>query len=186
MSWIDYLWSKVHRAIRLAADPLETHVRKLIETLAYMFEQIRDTVYLTRAEYFISKASADGLIIHGNQIRFPKFENETTEAYRARLLAAYNYFRKGGTLPGMKQAFIDMGYPNIEIVEHYKDIGTSAWAEFSVISTQADWEVTVYEREQMDVIINRMKPAHTRGAFRFQPFITDSPTSLVDKDLLGS
>jgi len=184
MSWLDYLWGLVPRFLRMVKEKTTSHAYQAMDTLAAIFEKVRTDIYLVRAEYFVGKCSPAGLVIHGNGIRFPKFVNETDEQYRARLGAAYKYFLEGGTVPGLRQAFIDMGYPDIEIVEHYKTAGVSEWALFSVVSTLSDWTASTYERDQMNALINRLKPAHTQGFFRRLGFITDSPDSLVDVDLL--
>ncbi len=185
MSYLEFLWSLCHRVFKLIENA-QSDIYKLMTALANHFEKVRQDIYFTRAQYFISKCSADALIKHGEDIRFPKFDSETIEQYRARLLAAYETFKMGGTIPGMIKAFEAMGYPGIEIEEHFKTVGQEEWAVFSVITPLEVWESNSYSQEEMEKVIARLKPAHTLGVFRRLCFVTDSQDSLVDRDLLCS
>lgn len=186
MTYLEYLWSLCHRVFKLTVDKTKSDIYKLMTAFANHFEKIRQDIYFTRAQYFIKKCSEDSLIKHGEDIRFPKFDSETIEQYRSRLLAAYETFKMGGTIPGMKKAFEAMGYPDIEIEEHYQTVGHEEWAVFSVITPLDTWQNNTYSAEEMGKVINRLKPAHTLGVFRRLCFVTDSEDSLVDRDLLCS
>lgn len=184
MSYLDFLWSLCHKAFKRLADKTQSDIYRLMGALAAVFEKVRTDIYFTRKQYFIKTCSDDSLMRHGRDIHFQKFDSESMDQYRVRMLAAYDYFRAGGTIPGMIQAFTDMGYPSVQVVEHFRTAGLSEWAIFSILTSLEDWQNNTYTRDEMQQLIRRLKPAHTLGAFRMTCLITDSADGLTDTDLL--
>jgi hypothetical protein len=141
-------------------------------------EQVRQAI-LAR---MIQRASEDALALIGEDRFLPRFPGEPTEAYRARLLAAWEFWRRAGTLPGLVYWLRIMGYePFVVEWSHYDP---SIWAEFSLYlwpyrpefttdrwddgvgawDDYTTWDYTIagVELERIPALVREMKPAHAR------------------------
>lgn len=184
MSVLEYLWILCHRPFKRSQKTADSDIYKLMSALASVFEKIRSNIYFVRRQFFIATCDETSLIEFGQAYNIPKFPTETVEQYRDRLLAMWDYFRLGGTIPGMLNAFEAMGYPSAEVDEHYRTMGSDGQAIFTVEVPLEEWQQGTYTRSDMQDVIRRLKPAHTLGAFRRMCAIYDSEDSLVDIDIL--
>lgn len=130
---------------------------------------------------FVERAPEDALNLLGTERGLVRFPGESLEAYRARVLAAWEFWSWVGTRYGMERYLAAAGY-RVFIREHYLD-DRAIWAEFSV------WlwpEVTVYTTDRWNeegvwddgspwdyflggaeifripALIREMKPAHAK------------------------
>lgn len=184
MNFLEYLWGLVHRPFRLAATAATNSFYKLLQVAGARADAVADDIYWIRLQFHLHDCSWWALGKHGAVLDFTRLDNEDWEAYRARLLRAYEIFRMGGTLPGMKLAIESLGFPTVRIVEHYKTIGRSQWAVFSVVIPLTDAGKSSLDYRALDRLVWKLKPAHTLGKIRRSCFRTDNPNSLTDRDWL--
>ena len=188
MTFLEYLWSLCPRPLKRLKTLTESDGYKLMTVLANAFEKVRVDVYFVRKQFLIKTCDETTLMSYGQALNIPKFDSETVEQYRDRLLGAWDYFRLGGTIPGMLAALEAMGYQQVTILEHYTiatpETLSTEWATFSVLIDLAELEAGTYTRDEVQSLIRRIKPAHTLGASRLTCLITDSADGLTDTDLL--
>jgi hypothetical protein len=77
-----------------------------------------------------SYAPEDALALLGHERGLERFPGEYPEAYRSRLLNAWEFWRWGGTLRGLQYWLNAAGY-DVYVYEHYRQDRT-IWAEFSL------------------------------------------------------
>ncbi len=130
----------------------------------------------------IQRAPEAALGLIGDERLLPKFPNESVEAYRARLLAAWEFWRRAGTLPGLVYWLLVMGY-DAHVYEHFRD-DPSIWAEFSIYlwphrpefttdrwddeegewddDTPWDYALNAVELQRVPALVREVKPAHAK------------------------
>lgn len=129
---------------------------------------------------FPRSSPEDGLSLLGDERRLPRFPDELTEAYRARLTGAFEFWQWAGTLRGLTLALEQLGYVPT-VIEHFRT-DPAIWAEFSVVlypgvkrygtwrvgrATVGDGkivglDITPDEAGRVRSVVGRVKPAHTR------------------------
>jgi hypothetical protein len=130
------------------------------------------------------RAPEDALSLIGEERLLPRFPGEFVEAYRTRLLAAWEFWRQAGTLPGLVYWLRAAGY-DAHIWELYR-YNPSLWAEFAVYlwpyrpewttdrwddggtwDDETDWDYTLNGLEPIRTLelIHEVKPAHARLRF---------------------
>ena len=128
-------------------------------------------------------ANPDALERLGNDRFLARYPGEDVEPYRIRVLNAFAFWERAGTVPGMIQTMLQLGYI-ADIVELYQTT-PSRWSEFVVTlrggpvsfgalywaddgnwGDDATWgfELGTTEFNRIIAIINAQKPAHTRLA----------------------
>jgi hypothetical protein len=147
-----------------AKDGLAEHVRQVV--LARM----------------IQRAPEDALALIGKERSLPRFPGELTEAYRARLLAAWEFWQRAGTFPGLVYWLRVLGYEPF-VVEWYR-YDLSIWAEFSLYlwpyrpefttdrwddgegawddDTSWDYTLNGVELQRVPALVREVKPAHAK------------------------
>jgi hypothetical protein len=148
------------------------------ETKDALAEHVRQAV-LVRT---IQRAPEDALSLIGEERFLPRFPGELVESYRARLLAAWEFWRRAGTLPGLVYWLRVMGY-EVHVTEWYR-YDPSIWAEFSLYlwpyrpefttdhwddgvgawddDTTWDYTIAGVELERIPALVREVKPAHAR------------------------
>lgn len=184
MTFIQYLWSLCFRPFKVVEDKVLNTIFRFWTIIANTSERVASDTYFGRAQFIWARCSWWALDQHGAVLDFRKLDTETWEAYRLRLLRAYEIFRLGGTEPGMLLAMETIGLPTAYIVEHYLTIGRSEWAIFSVVVPIDDWAASGLVLADVDRLIWKWKPAHTLGKLRRHCFRCDNPNSLTDRDWL--
>jgi hypothetical protein len=128
----------------------------------------------------------DGLALLGSERDLPRYPLEPTPSYRNRVHGAWEFWAKGGTVPGIMLALKHMGYSSY-VIEHFRE-DRRIWAEFSVLLWPDDAEQftdiwddggvwddgSVWEYRFTGVnfnlvrqILNKVKAAHARLRYTF-------------------
>jgi hypothetical protein len=168
---------------RLAPPWLQEGVGgRFLEGLGEAKDNLAEAVRQATLARMIQRAPGDALSLIGEERLLPKFPNEPEDAYRARLMAAWEFWRKAGTLPGLVYWLLVMGY-DAYVHEHFRD-DPSIWAEFSVYlwpyrpefttdrwddevgvwddDTPWDYTLNAVELERVPALVKEIKPAHTK------------------------
>jgi hypothetical protein len=132
----------------------------------------------------IQRAPEDALGLIGEERLLPRFPGELVEAHRTRLLTAWEFWQKAGTLPGLALWLRAAGY-DAHVWELYR-YNPSLWAEFAVYlwphrpewvtdrwddggtwDDGTDWDYTLNGLEPIRTLelIREVKPAHARLRF---------------------
>lgn len=132
---------------------------------------------------FPSIAPEDALAIIGAERGLSRYPNEALPAWRNRVQNAFEFWALAGTIPGVKQACLQMGYRNPQVIEHFH-AEPAAWSEFSVViypgtTRYTSWKYgpsRVYgepgltyginldaaEKSRVRSVLEEIKPAHTK------------------------
>jgi hypothetical protein len=155
---------------------------RFLEGLGEVKDGLAERVRQAVLARMIQRAPEDALSLIGEERSLPRFPGELTEAYRARLLAAWEFWRRAGTLPGLVSWLRVLGYE--AHVTEWSRYDPSIWAEFSLelwpyrpefTTDQWDdevgawdddtpWDYTLngVELQRVPALVREVKPAHTR------------------------
>lgn len=184
VTWLGYLWSLCFRPFKLTWRESDNTIHRLMQVFASLGERVEVDIYWVRAQFHLYRMSWWALLKRGAELEFPKLYNEDYETYRGRPLNAYAIFQRGGTIPGMILAIQTLGFSSVEVVEHYRTVGQSQWAQFSVVVPLEEFTLLGLDYHEVDRLIWKLKPAHTLGKIRRGCFRCDNPDSLTDRDWL--
>jgi len=122
-----------------------------------------------RARY-AELAPEDGLNLLGAERNFVRYPAESLDAFRQRVIGAWEFWQWAGTEYGMGLALSQLGY-NSAIVP-VRNYDNTRWSEFDVYlyAGTRSYDGSVEEKNRILAIINQIKPAHTRLAtLRYVP-----------------
>jgi hypothetical protein len=132
--------------------------------LGVSFDDVKAVLFKARRSWLINTSSGEALDLHGEGRGIIRYPGETDELYARRVIAAYEIYAQGGTLPGMKRVLELIGYPDAVIHELYKD-DPARWAEFNVkFGLEPTRPLTTLDFEILRATIRKIKPAHTMPA----------------------
>ena len=116
-----------------------------------------------RARY-AELAPEDGLNLLGAERNFVRYPAESLDAFRQRVIGAWEFWQWAGTEYGMGLALSQLGY-NSAIVP-VRNYDNTRWSEFDVYlyAGTRSYDGSVEEKNRILAIINQIKPAHTRLA----------------------
>lgn len=178
MRFGEYFWKLLTRPFKMDDDG---SLRTWVDAVGTQLDKVKLSVFKMRRSWVIQTATGEALDLIGRSRKLPRYPGESDEAYRRRLSAAWEIYRRGGTIPGMKEALRLIGYPDAEIHELYKDgpvspfhngaytyngtvrhSGGVRWAEFRVRTRIEDGRDLT--RTDMAVLLDtiyRVKPARS-------------------------
>lgn len=178
MKFGEYLWKLLSSPFKQSEDG---ELRKWVDVLGETLDEAKLSIFAMRRSWVIATASGQALDLIGRSRKLPRYPGEDDEAYRRRLSAAWEIYRRGGTIPGMQEALRLIGFPDAEIYELYKDgpvspfhdgtyrydrevrhKGGVRWAEFRVRARLDDEKALT--RTDMAVLMDtiyRVKPARS-------------------------
>jgi len=122
-----------------------------------------------RARY-AELAPEDGLNLLGAERNFVRYPAESLDAFRQRIIGAWEFWQWAGTEYGLGLALSQLGY-NSAIVP-VRNYDSTRWSEFDVYlyAGTRSYDGSVEEKNRILAIINQIKPAHTRLAtLRYVP-----------------
>lgn len=116
-----------------------------------------------RARY-AELAPEDALNLLGAERNFVRYPAESLDAFRQRVIGAWDFWVWAGTEYGMGLALSQLGY-NSAIVP-VRNYDNTRWSEFDVYlyAGTRSYDGSVEEKNRILAIINQIKPAHTRLA----------------------
>ena len=118
MTFGEYLWGLLTSALRRSADG---DLRKWVDAWGAQLDLAKAAIFKLRRSWLIATAQGQALDVIGQGRKLPRYPGETDDDYRLRLSAAWEIYRRGGTIPGMPEALRLIGYPEADIYELYKD-----------------------------------------------------------------
>jgi hypothetical protein len=155
---------------------------RFLEGLGEVKDGLAEHVRQAVLARMIQRAPEDALALIGEERFLPRFPGEFVEAYRTRLLAAWEFWRRAGTLPGLVYWLRVMGY-ELFVVEWYR-YDPSIWAEFSLYlwpyrpefttdrwddgvgawddGTTWDYTIAGVELRRVPELVREVKPAHAK------------------------
>jgi hypothetical protein len=119
---------------------------------------------------FTARAPEDALATLGAERNLTRYPAESGDAFRARVLGAWEFWQWAGTEYGLGLALSQLGY-NSAIVP-VRNYDNTRWSEFDVYlyAGSRSYDGSPEERNRILAIINQIKPAHTRLAtLRYVP-----------------
>ncbi|ADD28702.1 phage tail protein [Meiothermus ruber] len=115
-------------------------------------------------------APEDALNRLGAERGLTRYPGESLEAWRTRVLGAWEFWQWAGTEYGIQLALAQLGY-NSAIVP-VRNYDNNRWSEFDVYlyASTRSYDGSQEEKSRILGIINQIKPAHTRiGSVRYVP-----------------
>lgn len=157
-----YLWELLPRPYKVfegageQRDPPE--IKKWVEGVGTELDSTQELVYRLRRLWSVLAAPSEILDVIGYDRSLPRWDDEPDEEYRLRLLAAFDWFAMGGTVPGLKKILHRLGFPDVRIAER---ITSERWAEFSVDLKVTEGLLTESRVGRIRRSIEEIKAAHT-------------------------
>lgn len=128
-----------------------------------LFDEAMEQLFHAREQTKILSCAPEVLSEHGRERGVPRFEGESTEAYRARLIAQFDIAKKAGTTDGIKLAIQSLGYRNI-FLEPVRKTYPERWAEFFVwVSDKA--ELVPINIALLHQEVSKVKRATSKAAY---------------------
>uniref|UniRef100_A0A7C3HVX3 Phage tail protein n=1 Tax=Meiothermus ruber TaxID=277 RepID=A0A7C3HVX3_MEIRU len=153
--------------------------RALLEGWGKLLDEYASLAATAILARFAQLAPEDALNLLGAERGLTRYPGESLEAWRERVLGAWEYWRWSGTEYGLSVALFQLGYSSaITPVWSYDP---NRWSEFEVFIYPAtrSYDGTEEEKNRILSIINQVKPAHTRLAqatyVAFGPLTWDPP-----------
>jgi hypothetical protein len=174
----DYLWQLLPRFFKHLTD---SEPRKWVNVFGASLDETKQSIFLLRRAWLVATASGTSLDLLGKARGIIRYPDEDDERFRVRIMAAFDIYSAGGTIPGMTQALDVLGYPDATIYELFRDgvvtplhnnagqyngtlqhKGGIRWAEFNVLTGIED--TRSFTKTDLQILwdtIYKMKPAHT-------------------------
>lgn len=156
--------------------------RAFIEALGEIIDEHASMTATCVAARFCDRAPKDALLLIGAERGIFRHPAESEEAYRDRVLGAWDYWQWAGTERGLQIALHQLGYSSAIIPT--KTYDAARWAEFDVYiyAASRSYDGTEAERARIIAIVNAVKPAHTKiNSIQYVPAgpLTWDPPNLV-------
>lgn len=167
--------------VQIAAPWLQTlEGRVLLEAMGDTLDEYAALVATSIRARFAEEAPEDGLLLLGGERNLPRAPGENIDAYRHRVIEAWDFWIKSGTVPGILKALTDAGY-DAWLYEWWRS-DQAIWSEFSVYVRSANPAFTAWrwdsgigwdtglawdtqspsEPARIIQIVQTMKAAHTK------------------------
>lgn len=164
MTFAEYFYYLLHRIYKRGPLQFGSDINKLTRAMGPNYEAALDTLFFRREQAFAATARGKALDQLGADRGLPRWQGETDDNYRLRLLAAYSTYSQLGTAAAMVNTLDRLGYTDATITE-MRDEDPDRWAEFKVLLKlpKAIWRPP--ERTKTIRTISMMKPATTKLAY---------------------
>lgn len=131
---------------------------------------------------FLFAAPEDAVNLLGSERGLTRYPGETLEAWRIRVLGAWEFWQWSGTEYGMGLALSQLGYSSAVVPVWTYD--PARWSEFDIYlyAASRSYDGTATEKNRILGVINQVKSAHTRlGLVQYIPFgnLTWDPPGLT-------
>lgn len=119
---------------------------------------------------FAQRAPEDALATLGAERTLTRYPGESGDAFRDRVLGAWDFWVWAGTEHGMSVALSQLGYNSAVVPVRSYD--PARWGEFDVYlyAGSRSYDGSQEEKNRILAVINQVKPAHTRlGTVQYVP-----------------
>jgi len=174
-SFTTYLTFLLPKPLR-KPDPAVTDIKRLAQVLGGLLDEAMESVFQVRRCWFPG-ACPDGeaIDLHGDERDIIRLPGESHNDYRARVMAAFETYLAGGTVPGIVMAMDLLGHPGATVQEprtryrhdgRLRRDGSARWCgvQWATFTVTLPWVDALKATHVADVVrqINRWKAAWTR------------------------
>jgi hypothetical protein len=172
-----------------APDPVVTDVKRLVQVFGELLDAARNSAYQVRRCWFVQTCPDGALPLHGWERDIEALPGEPPEQHRARLMAAFQTYLAGGTVPGIVMAVELLGHPGATVLEpraqylHDGRLTRDGSARYGAVQWAVFWvkvpwlnAVTAEHMGHLVRSVKRWKNPHTR----LGGIIVDSSTAPGD------
>jgi P2-related tail formation protein len=155
----DWLWEISPTSFKTGSkEKTERDVYKLYQVWESNIENFRQYAFKVRRQRFPQFANSNALYLLGKERGFNRFQSETDEEFKNRIINAISWYEKAGTVKGIKEILSLYGFENIKIIPVLKT-DPSRWAEFRV---EADIRNGISEEKfsLISELLPKIKPTH--------------------------
>ena len=156
----DYLWNKAPSHLKDNQPKEEKDSYKLFEIWANRGYEVREVQKQTRLNRFPQTATPQALYMIAKERGIEKFDFETEEEFRNKVINAISWYEKAGTVKGIKEILALYGFENVKITPVLQT-DPNRWAEFN-IETTSEKEINAETAQLVVEIVNRLKPTHEK------------------------
>ncbi len=155
-----YLWNKAPSHLKDNQPDEEKDSYKLFEIWAGRGYEVREAMKTSRLNRFPQTASKEALYLLSKERQIEKFDFETEEEFRNRVINALDWHSLKGTVKGIKTILQIYGFEDIKVEPALRE-HKEQWAEFE-IETTSNKEITPETVEFVKEIIDKIKPTHEK------------------------
>jgi hypothetical protein len=131
MTFGEYFLFLAHRPLKLVEES-RSQIAIFLKVIGSKYDDAKQAVFSIRKNANIMTASEKALSLHGEDRRLDRYDGESVEAYRERLLAKQEVARLAGTRKGIIKGVQSLGYSEVDIIRT-ADYIPDNWAEFFVV-----------------------------------------------------
>lgn len=160
MSFANYMWNLLTRPFK---NDNSEEISGYTIVIGAMLDEAKMAIFNMRKQWFIKSASSAALRLLGEERGIYRGDGESLANYRFRVMAAFEMYAAGGTIPGILAAITRIGYKTPIITER-----TKSWAHFTIaidLYVGLLLDTIVFKRLNNTVLL--MKPAHTLPIYLF-------------------
>ncbi|SNZ08314.1 Phage tail protein (Tail_P2_I) [Persephonella hydrogeniphila] len=157
----DWLWGISPTSFKAGnKKKTERDVYKLYQVWENNIENFRQHAFKVRKQRFPQFANSNALYLLGKERGFNRFKNETEEEFRSRVINAISWYKKAGTVKGIKEILALYGFENVKITPILQTDPTK-WAEF-LIEADIPNGITEERFSLISEILIKIKPTHEK------------------------
>jgi len=156
----DYLWNKAPSHLKDNQQKEEKDSYKLFEIWSGRGYEVREAQKQLRQNRFPQLASNEALYLIAKERAIEKFDFETVEEFRQRVINALDWHSLKGTVKGIKTILEIYGFKNVKITPVLKT-DPNRWTEFRV-ETTSERQINAETAQLVIDIVNKLKPTHEK------------------------
>lgn len=170
-----YLWDLLNRPLKRDGS----EINRWVTVLGALLDEAKTAIFAVRRAWYLRTAPASALYEIGEDLGLIQRPDEATEDYRQRLLAAYDFYARGGTRRGVEDA-VKLAVSDPFVIREYqvegwklgrRKLGVSARLFNPVYRATFGLEfprtLSAAEEAQVRAWVDKAKPAHTAYLMRY-------------------
>ncbi len=156
----NYLWNKAPSHVKDNQPKEEKDSYKLFEIWSNRGYEVREAQKQLRLNRFPQTAIKEALYLLAKEREIEKFDFESQEEFRQRVINALDWYRLKGTVKGIETILSIYGFKNAKITPALKT-DPNRWAEF-IVETTSEKPINAKTVNDVKKIINALKPTHEK------------------------
>lgn len=179
MNFHEFMWKLAHEPLKKSSNQ-KNDISKLLHAFGEVLEDTKDNIFLIRRQGLLMTATGKALDAHGGE-RFPRYNGESDEQYRNRLLARKELARKAGTVEGMLLTLQSLGYSDAEIHPFYV-FDPERWAEFYILLNKD----TLNKLNNLDIVMSEIMRVKTASSYPIYAFAYYKNIEIITRSMIGN
>lgn len=163
-SFKDYMYYLLTTPLKKVSK-IKNQFNILFDVLGKYFDNSMEILFFAREQSMLDKADQLFLPEYGKDRRMQRYNNETLENYRNRLMTKNEIAEKAGSIEGILLALKSIGY-NKAFIEPYYLFDPDRWAEFIIfLDDKDDKQNEINDLGIVDIEVRKVKQASSLPSY---------------------